>query len=141
RVDAFDPGLGDWMGEQLAALPPGTDVILDLRGNSGGRLLEADAVLSCFLPRDLPWATRTSRSGRAVVMRTAGGCGRLAAPAGNDVAVRVDADSRSAAELTPAALQEAGRAIVVGEPTAGAVLISQDTRLPDGGRLSLSRAD
>ncbi len=141
RVDAFDPGLGDWMGEQLAALPPGTDVILDLRGNSGGRLLEADAVLSCFLPRDLPWATRTSRSGRAVVMRTAGGCGRLEAPAGNDVAVLVDADSRSAAELTPAALQEAGRAIVVGEPTAGAVLISQDTRLPDGGRLSLSRAD
>jgi carboxyl-terminal processing protease len=30
---------------------------------------------------------------------------------------------------------------VVGEQTAGAVLISQDTRLPDGGRLSLSRSD
>ena len=141
RVDAFEPGLGDWMGRQLAAMAPDTDVILDLRGNPGGRLLEADAVLSCFLPRDLPWATRTSRAGRAVVMKTAGGCGQLEAPAANDVAVLVDADSRSAAELTPAALQEAGRAIVVGERTAGAVLISQDTRLPDGGRLSLSRAD
>jgi len=141
RVEAFDSGLGDWMGEQLAMLPPETDVVLDLRSNPGGRLLEADAVLSCFLPRDLTWATRTTRSGRAIVLKTAGGCGDLDGPAANDVAVLVDANSRSAAELTPAALQEAGRAVVIGEPTAGAVLISQDTPLPDGGRLSLSRSD
>lgn len=141
RIEAFDPGLGAWLGRQLSTLPPETDLILDLRGNPGGRLLEADAVLSCFLPRDLAWATRTTRSGRAIVLKTAGGCGDLEAPAANDVAVLVDANSRSAAELTPAALQEAGRAVVIGEPTAGAVLISQDTRLPDGGRLSLSRSD
>jgi len=141
RIEAFDPGLGDWMGQQLAFLPPDTDVVLDLRGNPGGRLLEADAVLSCFLPRDLPWATRTTRSGRDIVLRTAGGCGDLEAPAPNEVAVLVDANSRSAAELTPAALQEARRAVVIGEQTAGAVLISQDTRLPDGGRLNLSRSN
>jgi carboxyl-terminal processing protease len=141
RVVSFEPGLGDWMGRQLAALPPETDIVLDLRGNPGGRLLEADAVLSCFLPLDRAWATRTTRSGRAIVLKTAGGCGDRETPAINDVAVLVDANSRSAAELTPAALQEAGRAVVVGEPTAGAVLISQDTRLPDGGRLSLSRSD
>jgi carboxyl-terminal processing protease len=141
RIEAFDPGLGAWLGQQLSTLPPETDLVLDLRGNPGGRLLEADAVLSCFLPRDLAWATRTTRSGRAIVLKTAGGCGDLEAPAANDVAVLVDANSRSAAELTPAALQEAGRAVVIGEPTAGAVLISQDTRLPDGGRLSLSRSD
>lgn len=141
RVDSFDLGLGDWMGRQLAALPADTDIVLDLRGNPGGRLLEADAVLSCFLPRDLAWATRTTRAGRAIVLRTAGGCGDLDAPAPNDVAVLVDAGSRSAAELTPAALQEAGRAVVVGEQTRGAVLISQDTPLPDGGRLSLSRSN
>lgn len=141
RIDAFELGLGDWMGRQLAALPLDTDIVLDLRGNPGGRLLEADAVLSCFLPRDLAWATRTTRSGRAIVLKTAGGCGDLDAPAPNDVAVLVDAYSRSAAELTPAALQEARRAVVIGEQTAGAVLISQDTRLPDGGRLSLSRSD
>lgn len=141
RVNAFDAGLGDWMGRQLAGLPAGTDVVLDLRGNPGGRLLEADAVLSCFLPRNRVWATRTTRAGRAIPLRTAGGCGDLDAPAANEVAVLVDANSRSAAELTPAALQEAGRAVVVGEPTAGSVLISQDSRLPDGGRLSLSRSD
>lgn len=140
-VDGFEAGLGRWMGEQLAGLSPETDVIIDLRGNSGGRLAEADAVLSCFLPRDRLWAARTGRSGRPQEMRTAGGCGDLDQPVANDVAVLVDANSRSAAELTPAALQEARRAVVVGTATAGAVLISQETRLPDGGRLSLSRAD
>ncbi len=140
-VDGFEAGLGRWMGEQLTGLAPETDVIIDLRGNPGGRLAEADAVLSCFLPRDRLWAARTGRSGRRVELRTGGGCGDLEEPVGNDVAVLVDANSRSAAELTPAALQEARRAVVVGAPTAGAVLISQETRLPDGGRLSLSRAD
>lgn len=140
-VDGFEAGLGRWMGEQLEGLPADTDVVIDLRGNPGGRLAEADAVLSCFLPRDRIWAARTGRSGRRVDLRTAGGCGDLAEPVGNDVAVLVDANSRSAAELTPAALQEARRAVVVGAPTAGAVLISQETSLPDGGRLSLSRAD
>jgi carboxyl-terminal processing protease len=140
-VDGFEAGLGRWMGDQLANLPPETDVIIDLRGNPGGRLAEADAVLSCFLPRDRLWAARTGRSGRRVDLRTAGGCGDLDQPVTNEVAVLVDANSRSAAELTPAALQEAGRAVVVGAPTAGSVLISQETRLPDGGRLSLSRAD
>jgi len=140
-VDGFEVGLGRWMGAQLAGLSPETDVVIDLRGNPGGRLAEADAVLSCFLPRDQLWASRTGRSGRRVDLRTAGGCGDLDQPVGNDVAVLVDANSRSAAELTPAALQEARRAVVVGAPTAGAVLISQETRLPDGGRLNLSRAD
>ena len=68
-------------------------------------------------------------------------CGDRDAPVANRVAVLVDRASRSAAELTPAALQEAGRAIVIGEQTAGAVLISQESGLPDGGRLTLSRAD
>ncbi|MEJ6788701.1 S41 family peptidase [Brevundimonas sp. BR2-1] len=141
RVEGFEQGLGRWMGEQLAGLTPDIDVVLDLRGNPGGRLMEADAVLSCFLPVNRAWATRTSRSGRRIELKTGGGCGPLTAPVANDVAVLVDDQSRSAAELTPAALQEARRAVVVGAPTAGAVLISQETRLPDGGRLTLSRAD
>lgn len=140
-VEGFEPGLGRWMGEQLAGLSADTDVVVDMRGNSGGRLVEAEAVLSCFLPPDRIWATRRPRSGRPIVMSTGTGCGDLPGPAANDVAVLVDGQSRSAAELTPAALQEARRALVVGERTAGAVLISQDTRLPDGGRLTLSRAD
>lgn len=141
RIEAFERGLGRWMGEQLAQTPAGTDVILDLRGNPGGLLLEADALLSCFLPARQEWATRISRAGRPATLSVMPGCGALTGPVANDVALLVNGSSRSAAELTPAALQEAGRALVVGEPTAGSVLISQDSPLPDGGRLTLSRAD
>lgn len=141
RVEAFESGLGRWLGQRLADLSPETDVILDLRGNPGGLLMEADAALSCFLPVSQEWATRVSRNGRPAVLSIMPGCGDRTAPVTNDVALLVDGASRSAAELTPAALQEAGRALVVGEHTAGAVLISQDSPLPDGGRLTLSRAD
>ncbi len=141
RVEGFEPGLGDWMGARLAEISPETEVVVDLRANPGGLLREADAVLACFLPARATWAVRTARSGRAVTMRVGRGCGDLTAPAPNDLAVLVDGASRSAAELTPAALQEFGRAVVVGEKTPGVVLISQNTNLPDGGRLSLSRAD
>lgn len=141
RVEAFEAGLGRWLGEQLGDLDPQTDVVLDLRSNPGGLLMEADAALSCFLPPQQTWATRVSRAGQPVTLAIAPGCGTLPGPVVNDVALLVDRASRSAAELTPAALQESGRGLVVGEPTAGAVLISQDTPLPDGGRLTLSRAD
>lgn len=141
RVEAFEPGLGDWMGRQLASVDPETVIVVDLRANPGGRLSEAGAVLSCFLPERMGWAARTSRSGRVTPMRIRPGCGPRRAPVSNRLAVLVDASSRSAAELTPAALQEAGRALVVGEKTPGSVLISLDTSLPGGGRLRLSRAD
>lgn len=141
RVESFEAGLGRWLGDRLAEIPAETDVILDLRGNPGGLLLEADAALSCFLPASQPWATRIARGGRPVTLTIMPGCGGLEGPIPHDVALLVDGSSRSAAELTPAALQEAGRALVVGEHTAGSVLISQDTTLPDGGRLTLSRAD
>jgi carboxyl-terminal processing protease len=141
RVEGFESGLGRWLGQQLATVSPETDVILDLRGNPGGLLLEADATLSCFLPERQEWATRVSRNGRPMTLSIMPGCGSLTGPVTNDVALLVDGSSRSAAELTPAALQESGRALVIGEHTAGAVLISQDSPLPDGGRLTLSRAD
>lgn len=140
-VEQFDQGLGRWLGQELDGLPPEVGVILDLRANPGGRLWEAESVLTCFLPRDQAWATRTGRTGRAVVLRASGDCGDRRQPVPNPVAVLVDGASRSAAELTPAALQEAGRGLVVGEKTPGSVLIAQETDLPDGGRLTLSRAD
>ncbi len=138
---AFDPGMGRWMGEELRDLPPDVDVVLDLRANAGGRLWEAEAVLGCFLPQGVPWAWQTGREAPRRLLTTRAPCGGLTAPVPNDLAVLVGPGSRSAAELTPAALQESGRAVIVGAPTSGAVLISRDTDLPDGGRLTLSRAD
>lgn len=141
RIEAFEPGLGAWLGQELAGIAPGDGVVLDLRGNPGGRIHEADALLSCFLPDRLAWGVRTSRNQRPAYFSTYAGCGDLHGPVSAPVVALVDSDSRSAAELTPAVLQEMGRAVVIGKTTAGSVLIAQDTALPDGGRLTLSRAD
>lgn len=140
-LEQFDEGLGAWVGAMLAAAPEGTRVVLDLRGNGGGRIVEAQNVLSCFLPAGRQWAVRTSRANSSAPMAVEPGCPPYQAPLQVPLAVLVDRYSRSAAELTPAALQEAGRAVIVGEPTPGSVLISSITDLPDGGRLTLSRAN
>lgn len=140
-LEQFDEGLGAWVGAMLAAAPPATKVVLDLRGNSGGRIFEAQNVLSCFLPEGRDWAVRTGRSGGSATLTVAPGCPPQTGPLDMPLAVLVDEYSRSAAELTPAALQEAGRAVIVGEQTPGSVLISSISELPDGGQLTLSRAD
>ncbi len=56
---------------------------------------------------------------------------------GGALLVLVDAASASTAELLAARLQETGRAVLIGETTAGAVVASRGINLPDGGLLSL----
>jgi len=136
--DNFDPGAADWLYEQLRAVPDGAPLVVDLRGNGGGRVVEVERALGCFLPRGARVAEMRTRRGRPRVSTVLGAC-----PAGVDgpVAVLVGRRSRSGAEMFAAALQEAGRATVVGGRTAGALLSSLQYPLPDGGRLTLSEAD
>lgn len=135
--DGFDAGVGKWVEGQLSGLPRGTPVVLDLRNNRGGLLVEANDVLSCFLPAGLEWAQHRPRRGAEAPLVLRRACRSYDGP----VAVLVNGASRSAAELVPAALQENGRAIVVGRRTAGDVLVSTEWKLPDGGEMSLSIAD
>ena len=53
------------------------------------------------------------------------------------VAVLTSPGSASGAEVYAAAIQEARRGLIVGRPTAGAVVGSLAYALPDGGRLSV----
>ena len=53
----------------------------------------------------------------------------------------VDDATASAAEIVAAALQEAGRALVVGEPSRGAVLPAAVAPLPNGAKLEYAIAD
>lgn len=135
--DGFDRGVTGWMDDQIDAAPPGTRLILDVRANRGGLVMEAEGVLGCFLPNGRVWAKSSSRGKRHRDLKVGGSCSDFDGP----VAVLVSGASRSAAELVPGALQESGRAIVVGRQTAGAVLISVESRLPGGGRLNLSVQD
>ncbi|HEX7004235.1 MAG TPA: S41 family peptidase [Trueperaceae bacterium] len=126
-----------------------TSLILDLRGNPGGRIGELGLTVGAFVEGN--WARATSRGeivweGRYAVQDGIGAVwledphGRVLLrrfvrePAHFDgpVAVLVDSSNSSAGELAALVLQEQGVARVVGEPTGGNVEAVQSFDLPDG---------
>jgi carboxyl-terminal processing protease len=112
--------------------PPG--LVLDLRGNRGGLLRQAITTADLFLTGGViavargrhPDASRTHRADGADI---AGGL-RLA--------VLVDGASASSAEVLAAALQDNGRAVVIGSVTTGKGLIQTVVPLPDESELHIT---
>jgi carboxyl-terminal processing protease len=133
RFDAFDAASADWVIDQLRSAPS-EGVLLDLRRNSGGRSLAEHRVLGALLGPDLTMGVNLD--GRRRVQRSMG-TKVYAGP----LAVLVGANSASAAEASAAALRYHGRAIIVGQRTAGALLVSRDFRLPGGGSIQIPVAD
>ena len=116
--------------------PHAAGYILDLRGNPGGLLDQAVAVADLFI-----------RHGR--IVSTAGrhpeSWQRFDAN-GEDVlherplVVLMDGHSASASEIVAAALQDSGRAVVVGAVSFGKGSVQTVTRLPNDGELFLTWA-
>ena len=107
-----------------------TSLILDLRNNGGGLLSQGILVADTFL-----------ESGNIVFQRSRGVTKRLAS-ADSDyynlpMVVLVNENSASAAEIVAGALQENGRALVIGEETFGKGVGQSVSRLADGGQLVL----
>ncbi|MFF4766858.1 S41 family peptidase [Streptomyces sp. NPDC001255] len=125
RVRAFTRGAGERVRAAVAALPPRTAVVLDLRGNPGGLLDEAARAAGAFLDGGVV-ATYEDGGSRRVL-----GAPRGAAGSG-PLVVLVDGGTASAAEVVTGALQDRGRAVVVGEPTFGKGTVQVPRALPDG---------
>lgn len=112
--------------------PPG--LVLDLRGNRGGLLRQAIAAADLFLTSGVISVARgrhadASRVHKAEGADIAGGLG---------LAVLVDGASASSAEVLAAALQDNGRAVVIGSVTTGKGLIQAVVPLPDEGELHIT---
>ncbi|KRA62410.1 hypothetical protein ASD89_21585 [Caulobacter sp. Root656] len=133
RFDTFDLATADWVIDQLRSAPP-EGVLLDLRRNSGGRSLAERRLLGALLGPNL--ATGISVSGRRRTERSIG-----AKVYGGPVAVLVGPNSASAAEASAAALRHYGRAIIIGQRTAGHLLVSREFALPGGGAIQIPVAD
>jgi carboxyl-terminal processing protease len=91
-------------------------LVLDLRGNPGGLLTSAVDVSSIFLKRGELVVSTRGRNGRVISER------RATSPRpfiDIPVAVLVNRGSASASEIVAGALQDHGRAVVVGETTYG----------------------
>ena len=125
RIAAFTKGSGDVVRTAVRQAPAGAGIILDLRGNSGGLVAEAVTTASAFLDGGLVATYDVNGTQRA-----------LHADAGGDTArplvALVDGGTMSAAELLTGALQDRGRAVVVGSRTFGKGSVQMPSRLPDG---------
>jgi carboxyl-terminal processing protease len=115
--------------DTLAAAGPIRSVVLDLRGNPGGLIVEAADVGSLFLPSRTTLARLIERGKPADLLMTAGDPVFPRVP----MAVLVNGGSASGSEIVAGALRDNQRAPIVGEKTAGALAGSVIVPLPEGG--------
>lgn len=140
RISSFNRATSPSLAAILAAdgtggrprAPAPAGVVIDLRGDRGGLLRQAVDAASLFLlpgpvastvGRD-PEATHHFRSQAGQMV-----AGTL------PVVVIVDGRTASSAEIFAAALQDRGRAVVVGSSTLGKGLVQTVAPMPDGGEL------
>jgi carboxyl-terminal processing protease len=116
-----------------SGLPGKTGVVLDLRGDPGGFISAADAVISQFVTSGETFELR-DRSG-SVERHTVSG--QHAAPT-IPLVVLVDANSASASEIVAGSLQVHHRAQLVGTVTFGKGSVQQDFELADGADIHLT---
>ena len=112
-------------------------IVLDLRGNGGGLLLEAVAVSSLFIEDGEIVSVR----GRHRPERTHDAEGDAIVPEDVPVVTLVDGGSASASEIVTGALRDRGRAKVVGTRTFGKGLVQEVEDLSNGGVLDLTVAN
>lgn len=108
-------------------------LVLDLRGNGGGLVTEAQLVASAFL-KDGPIVTTR---GRNVAERTLKATGDPLAPR-VPLVVLVDKNTASASEIVAGALQDRRRAKVVGTKTFGKGVFQEVVELSNGGALDIT---
>ncbi len=136
RVAGFSQDVGKELGAAIDAAEAqgATGIILDLRNNPGGLLHEAVAVSAQFLPPDGVVVLRQDAQGdvkQELVPNDA-------APTSLPVVVLINQGSASASEIVSGALQDAGRATLVGETTFGTGTVLNEFGLSDGSAILLA---
>ncbi len=109
------------------------ELILDLRNNPGGFLNEAIGVASQFLPKDTPVLIEEDRADNRTTTTARSGGVALDMP----MVVLVNINTASSAEIVSGALQDAGRAEIIGVPTTGTGTVLTTFTLTDGSRVLL----
>jgi C-terminal peptidase prc len=113
-------------------------VVLDLRGNPGGQGAMAIPIASLFVTAPVELGTLKFRDfNQTLTARPEMG----ATPFTGPLAILTDEGTASASEMLAAGLQEAKRAVVVGDTTLGAVLPSVVEALPGGAVMQYVVAD
>lgn len=127
KIEAFTKGVGGQVRSAVrdAVRTGSRGVLLDLRGNSGGLVTEAVTVSSVFLDGGLVATYDVHGRQRALYAKDGG-------DTGTPLVAVVDGGTMSAAELLAGALQDRGRAVVIGSRTFGKGSVQMPSELPDG---------
>jgi carboxyl-terminal processing protease len=161
RLDSFTDGYDRAKVESAFASVVGMPyLIVDLRGNGGGRVDHLAHTLSFLLPRNTVVGTFVSKqTAQEYAKETGKDPSDLAAvaewadrklqprsrhqvpPFAGKVAVLVNASSASASEIFAAAMRELKDAPLVGSRTAGAVLMSNYVTLENGFEMKVPTSD
>jgi carboxyl-terminal processing protease len=136
-LSRFGERAGDEIAEDLRDLEArgAGAFVLDLRGNGGGYGDEATSVASSFIASGPIFTTR-ERNGATTVERASGKRPTFSAP----LAVLVDGDTASAAEIVAGAIQDDRAGTIVGVRTFGKGLVQSVYPLPDGSAFKLTTA-
>ena len=112
-----------------------TSLVIDLRGNGGGRLEEAVEIANFFLPRGKVIVTTKGKTKQASnTYKTLREPLDLYIP----ITVLVNGATASASEILSGAFQDFDRAVIVGSRTFGKGLVQTTRPLPYGGVMKLT---
>ena len=138
-LESFTDKAGSQVKEALQELKKASPkgLILDLRGNGGGLLMEAVKIVSYFTDtKDTIVSTRGRGGEIQDVYRKAAKTLMADVP----LAVLVDGSSASASEIVAGALQDLDRGVILGEKSFGKGLVQQIRPLPFGAQMKITVA-
>ena len=138
RIEQFSNGVADSVVTALDELrAAGADrLILDLRGNPGGYVGEAVGTASQFLASGTVFIERNAQGEEKANEATPGGRWTDL-----PLVVLVDEGSASASEIVSGALQDHGRATVIGATTFGTGTVLGEFALSDGSALRIGTVE
>lgn len=141
RITGFSHGTATHVATGLASAERRTGgrlagVVLDLRGNPGGVLQEGVKLAGLFIASGpiIQVVGRNRASDQSFAASGAAVAQRL------PLAVLIDGDSASAAEIAAAALQDRGRGVVIGTSSFGKGTVQTVQHLSNGGELIITWA-
>ena len=127
RFNVFVVSLTDRIRAAIHGMTDSPGIIIDLRGNPGGVGVMASGIARELEKRKISLGTMHMRSGHINFA-----VNPQENPYLGPVVVLTDGGSASTSEIFASGMQENGRALVVGERTAGAALPSVFQKLPTG---------
>ncbi len=138
RLEQFSSGAADEMVKALnEARAAGADrVVLDLRANPGGYVNEAVGIASQFLSGGLVYIERNAADERTEHPVSPDGVATDL-----PLVVLVDGNTASSSEIVSGALQDQGRAQIVGETTYGTGTVLGEFALSDGSALRIGTVE